>query len=37
MILGHSSFAFTMDTHVHVMAPLLHEAAEAKDRVLQRS
>ena len=35
-ILGHSPFALTMDTYVHVMAPLLHDAAEAMDRALQR-
>lgn len=34
-ILGHSSFALTMDTYTHVMAPLLHDAADAMDRALR--
>jgi hypothetical protein len=33
-VLGHSSFVLTMDTYTHVMAPMLHEAAEAMDRAL---
>ncbi|MGH9056876.1 MAG: hypothetical protein ACRDYY_13605 [Acidimicrobiales bacterium] len=36
-ILGHSSFALTMDTYTHVMAPLMRDAADAMDRALQRS
>jgi integrase len=35
-ILGHSSFALTVDTNVQVMAPLLRDAAEAIDRALRR-
>jgi integrase len=34
-VLGHSSFALTMDTYTHVMAPLLHDAAAAMDRALR--
>lgn len=33
-VLGHSSFALTMDTYTHVMEPLMREAAEAMDRAL---
>jgi integrase len=36
-ILGHSSFALTMDTYTHVMTPLLRDAAEAMDRALRRT
>jgi integrase len=34
-VLGHSSFALTMDTYTHVMEPLMRDAAEAMDRALQ--
>lgn len=34
-VLGHSSFALTMDTYTHVMEPLRRDAAEAMDRALQ--
>jgi integrase len=36
-VLGHSSFALTMDTYTHVMAPLMRDAAEAMDRALRQS
>jgi integrase len=36
-VLGHSSFALTMDTYTHVMAPLMRDAAEAMDRALSPS
>jgi integrase len=36
-VLGHSSFALTMDTYTHVMAPLMREAADAMDRALRQS
>jgi hypothetical protein len=35
-VLGHSSFALTMDTYTHVMAPLMRDAAEAMDRALRQ-
>jgi integrase len=34
-VLGHSSFALTMDTYTHVMEPLMSDAAEAMDRALR--
>ena len=34
-VLGHSSFALTVDTDTHVMEPLMRDAAEAMDRALQ--
>jgi len=33
-ILGHSSFALTMDTHTHVLPVLMRDAADAMDRTL---
>ena len=36
-ILGHSSFALTMDTYTHVMAPLMRDAADAMDRALRQN
>jgi integrase len=36
-VLGHSSFALTMDTYTHVMAPLMRDAAAAMDRSLRQS
>jgi integrase len=36
-VLGHSSFALTMDTYTHVMAPLMRDAADAMDRALRQS
>jgi integrase len=34
-VLGHSSFALTMNTYTHVMEPLMRDAAEAMDRALR--
>ena len=34
-VLGHSSFALTMDTYTHVMEPFMRDAAEAMDTALQ--
>ena len=34
-VLGHSSFALTMDTYTHVMEPLIRDAAGAMDRALR--
>ena len=36
-VLGHSSFALTMDTYTHVMPVLMREAADAMDRALRNS
>ena len=36
-VLGHSSFALTMDTYTHVMPVLMRDAAEAMDRALEKS
>ena len=33
-VLGHSSFALTMDTYTHVMPALMRDAADAMDRAL---
>ena len=33
-VLGHSSFALTMDTYTHVLPTLMRDAAEAMDRAL---
>lgn len=34
-VLGHSSFALTMDTYTHVMPVLVRDAADAMDKVLR--
>ncbi|HZT66039.1 MAG TPA: site-specific integrase [Acidimicrobiales bacterium] len=34
-VLGHSSFALTMDTYSHVMPVLVRDAAEAMDKILR--
>lgn len=36
-VLGHSSFALTMDTYTHVMPVLMRDAAEAMDRAFENS
>ena len=36
-VLGHSSFALTMDTYTHVMPVLMRDAAEAMDRALRNA
>jgi integrase len=36
-VLGHSSFALTMDTYTHVLSPLMRDAADAMDRALRQS
>lgn len=36
-VLGHSSFALTMDTYTHVMPVLMRDAAGAMDRALENS
>jgi integrase len=36
-VLGHSSYALTMDTYTHVMAPLMRDAADAMDRALRQN
>ena len=33
-VLGHSSFALTMDTYTHVMPTLMRDGAQAMDRAL---
>jgi integrase len=33
-VLGHSSFALTMDTYTHVLPALMRDAADAMDRAL---
>jgi integrase len=36
-VLGHSSFALTMDTYTHVLPAVMRDAADAMDRALMNA